>query len=98
MTSCVSFLFKKKKKHYFCLCWVFVAARGLSLVMVHGLLTAVASLVGRARVLRCTGSVVVVYGLALQHVGSSWTRSGTHHPCIGRQSLNHWTTREVHIF
>ena len=29
----------------FWLCWVFVAARGLSLVAVHGLLIAVASLV-----------------------------------------------------
>ena len=23
------------------------------------------------------------------------TRDQTHTPCIGRQSLNHWTTREV---
>ena len=27
---------------------------------------------------------------------SSLTRDRTHTPCIGRQSLNHWTTREVH--
>ena len=26
---------------------------------------------------------------------SSQTRDQTHTPCIGRQSLNHWTTREV---
>ena len=26
---------------------------------------------------------------------SSSTREPTHTPCIGRQSLNHWTTREV---
>ena len=32
---------------------------------------------------------------ALQHVGSSQTRDGTHVPCISRQILNHWTTREV---
>ena len=32
---------------------------------------------------------------ALQHVGSSWTRDQTYVPCIGRQILNHWTTREV---
>ena len=25
---------------------------------------------------------------------SSWTRNWTHVPCIGRQILNHWTTRE----
>ena len=29
------------------------------------------------------------------HVGPSRTREGTHVPCIGRQILNHWTTREV---
>ena len=29
------------------------------------------------------------------HVGSSWTRARTHVPCIGRQILNHCTTREV---
>ena len=29
---------------------------------------------------------------------SSPTRDGTLTPCIGRRSLNHWTTREVPIF
>ena len=29
------------------------------------------------------------------HVGSSQTRDHTHVPCIGRQILNHWTTREA---
>ena len=28
---------------------------------------------------------------------SSLTRDPTHTPCIGRQSLNHWTTREVPV-
>ena len=28
---------------------------------------------------------------------SSLTRDWTHTPCIGRQSLNHWTTREVSL-
>ena len=28
---------------------------------------------------------------------SSPTRDRTHTPCIGRQSLNHWTAREVSI-
>ena len=32
---------------------------------------------------------------ALRHVGSSWTREQSYVPCIGRQILNHWTTREV---
>ena len=29
---------------------------------------------------------------------SSRTRDRTHTPCIGRQSLNHWTAREVPYF
>ena len=29
------------------------------------------------------------------HVGSSWTRDQTHVPCLGRQCLNHWTTKEI---
>ena len=29
---------------------------------------------------------------------NSPTRDQTHTPCIGRQSLNHWTTREVPFF
>ena len=28
---------------------------------------------------------------------SSLTKDGAHMPCIGRRSLNHWTTREVPI-
>ena len=35
-------------------------------------------------------------GLATSHhMGSPQTRNRTHVPYIGRQSLNHWTTREV---
>ena len=30
-----------------------------------------------------------------RHVGSSWTRDPIRVPYIGRQILNHWTTREV---
>ena len=33
--------------------------------------------------------------VAPQHVGSSQTRTRTHVPCIGRQILNHCTTREA---
>ena len=41
-------------------------------------------------------SVVEVHGLnCLQHVGSSRPRDRTRVLCIGRQILNHWTTREV---
>jgi len=30
-----------------------------------------------------------------RHVGSSRIRNQTHVPCIGRQILNHWTTRDI---
>ena len=46
-------------------------------------------------------SVVVVCGLSCPVVCGilgSLTRDGTHVPCIGRQILNHWTTREVPKF
>ena len=33
--------------------------------------------------------------VAPRHVESSWNRNRTHIPCTGRQSLNHWPTREV---
>ena len=33
--------------------------------------------------------------LAMQHVGPSPTRDGTHVPCIGRRTLNHWSSREA---
>ena len=33
--------------------------------------------------------------VALQHVGSSWTRNQTRMPCTGMQILNLWTTGEV---
>ena len=44
-------------------------------------------------------SVAVVHGLSCpQHVDSSQTRDRTCVLCIGRQILNHWTTREVPTF
>ena len=43
-----------------------------------------------------TGAVVVVQALvAAWHVASSRTRDQTCVPGIGRQILNHWTTREA---
>ena len=36
--------------------------------------------------------------VAPEHVKSSWTRDQIHVPCFGRQILNHWATREVHMF
>ena len=45
MFNFFSIIFKKNNFIYFWLRWVFVAARGFSLVAASGLLTAVASLV-----------------------------------------------------
>ena len=43
--------------------------------------------------------VVALLGfVALYRVGSSWTRDRTCVLYIGRQILNHWTTREALIF
>ena len=47
---------------------------------------------GQAQQLWHTGLV------ALQHVGSSWTRARTHVPCIGRRILNHCATGETPLF
>ena len=50
----------------------------------------------RTLVVAALGSVVVVTGLvASWHVGSSQSRDRTRVPCIDRQILNYWTTREV---
>ena len=38
-------------------------------------------------------SLVVVHGLSYPVACRMWDQ--THIPCIGRQILNHWTTREV---
>ena len=48
-----------------------------------------ASLVVELGLLLWSADSVVVHGL------SSWTRDGTRVPCVGRQILNHWTTRCV---
>ena len=71
------------------------ASRGCSLVAGHGFLIAVTSHC-RAQALGCKGSVVVVHGFSCPAAWAySQTRDQTHVPCIGRQILNHWTTREV---
>ena len=71
-----------------------------SLVVVHRLLIAVAFLVVEQG-LQSAGSVLVTWYMVLVvlwHVGSSQTSNGTGVPCIARQILNNWTTREVHPF
>ena len=40
--------------------------------------------------------VLVFWPQGMWDLGSL-TRDGTHTPCIGRRSLNHWTTREVPV-
>ena len=67
---------------------LFAASRGYSLAFMHGLLIEMASL-GAQR--RLTGLAV------LRHVGSSQSRGRTCVPCIGKQILHHWITREVLI-
>ena len=82
----------------FWLCWVFVAAHSLSIVAVSR----------GYPFLQCTGfslqwfvlwsasSVAVVHSLAApRYGGSSWTRDRTRVSCIGRQILNHGSSREV---
>ena len=78
----------------FWLCWVFAAAHRLSLVAVRGLLIMMTSLVAEHEL-----SSWWVVSVAPQYVGnfSSPTRDWTRVPCIRRQILNHWTTREVPV-
>ena len=65
-------------------------------VAVHGLFTVVSSFTVEHRLevhgLQELQSMVLV---ALRHVGSSQTRDRTSVPCIERQILNNWTTREA---
>ena len=65
-------------------------------IAVRGPLTVVASLVVEHRLQTRRLSELWLTGLvAPRHVGSSQTRARTHVPCIGRQILNHCTTREA---
>ena len=107
--NCLSPVSFFKKFIYFWLCWVFVAACGLSLAAVSGgyssLRCADFSLrwlpLLRSTGSRRTGSRVQAQQLwrtrlvAPQHVGSSRTRARTCVPCIGRHILNHCATREA---
>ena len=95
---------------YFWLCWVFVAAHGLSLVVVSSSSLGCAGFSLRwLLLLRSTGSRRVGFSscgmqaqqlwrtglVAPRHVGSSRTRAATCVPCLGRRILNHCTTRKV---
>ena len=82
---------------YFWLHWVFIAARGLSLVVANRGYSS----------LWCVGFswrwLLLLWSkgsrraglVAPRHVGSSWTRARIRVPCIGRWILNHCTTGEV---
>ena len=104
LVSSVPIIFLKKFI-YFWLRWVFVAARELSLVVAsrgYSLLRCTGLSLWWPLLLRSTGSRRVGFSswgarglVALQHVGSSWTRARTRVPCIGRRILNHCTAREV---
>ena len=88
-----------------------VESRGFSLVAVHRLLIAVASLVAERRLwgeqasavvvlgLSSTGSVVMVRGLSCSMAcGIFQTRDQTHVSCTGRWILYHRATREALFF
>ena len=88
---------------YLWLCWVFIAALRLSLVVAS---REYSSLQGRLLVLvaflflehgpQSEGSAACRTVLvASGHVGSSWARDQICVPCTGRRILYHWTTREV---
>lgn len=66
---------------------------GHSLAGGYGFLLEVALLVGVHRI-KSPGSAVGAQVGALRHMGSSRNRDRTHGPCMGRQLLHHWTTRE----
>ena len=82
---------------YFWLCWVFVAARWLSLVAASGGYSSLwcsGFSLWWLLLLWSTGSRSM--GLvAPWHVGFSQTRARIRVPCIGRRILNHCATREV---
>ena len=68
---------------------VFIAAWAFSLVM-HGLLTVVASLVAEHRLWGMGASVVMGQGFSCSLAcGASWLRDQTHVSCIDRQILYH---------
>ena len=91
------------------LCWIFVAACGLSLVVAsrgYSSLRCACFSLRRLPLLRspgsrCAGSRAQAQQLwhtglvALWHVGSSRTRARTCVPCIGRRILNHCATKEA---
>ena len=77
------------------MCWVFVAACGLSVVAVSGCCFPGSGLSCHGARALGTWASGAVGGVALLHMLSSRTRDGIDIPCIGSWILNHWTHREV---
>ena len=100
----IAFIFIYLFLFYFWLCWVFVSARGLSLVVASGATLHRGVLASHCRGLSCCGAQApdaqaqqlwLTGPVAPRHVGSSQTRARTCVACIGRQNLNHCATREA---
>ena len=92
---------------YLWLCWVFVSVRGLSLVVAsggHSSSRCVSLSLSRPLLLwstgsRRAGSVVVAHEPSCSAACGIFPDQGSNPcPCIGRQVLNHCTTREAPIF
>ena len=85
--------------NYFWLCCVFIAAHGLALVAAREGFSLWWLLLVWSTGSRAWAQLLWRVGLvAPQHVECSWTRDRTLVPCLGRQILNHWTTREVPVW
>ena len=86
------------------LLWIFLSVTWLSLVAAGGgTLRCLRFLLQGLLLLRSTGSrlsgsvVVPMRLVALRRVGSSRTRDWTRVPCMDKQILNQWTTREAQL-
>ena len=92
---------------YFWLHWIFIALLGLALVVVSGglsLLWYSAFLLRWLLFLWSMGSKYMGFSscssdpVAPWHVESSQSRNRTRVLCMGRQTVIHWATREVHVY
>ena len=92
------------KSLFFWLCWVFIAGPGFTELQQAGVTLHCGAWASHCGGFSCYGARALAtwawqlwfVGLvASGHVASSQTRDRTSVPCIGRQILNHWTTREV---
>ena len=98
----LQFFFFSLSIYYFGLHWVFISVWAFSSCDDQGLLYC-GALVSHycSFSLQSIHSTVSTFSSCsvwvhpLWHVGSSQTRDWSHIPCIGRQILNHWTTREI---